>query len=78
MSAATDLASLIATRSSLIAALAAEAAYQEGYGPQPSYTLDGESYQKTEWREAVVRKIELLDRLIQNRRPYIIRSRARP
>lgn len=75
---ATDIQNLISARSSLIAALAAEAAYQEGYGPQPSYTLDGESYQKTEWREAVLRKIEALDRLIQDRRPYTIRSRYRP
>ncbi len=75
---ASDLQNLTAARSSLIASLAAEAAYQEGYGPQPSYTLDGESYQKTEWREAVTRKIETLDKLIQNRRPFIIRSRARP
>jgi hypothetical protein len=75
---ASDLENLRAARSSYLAMLAEEAAYQEGVGPQFSYSLDGESYQKTEWREAVLRKIEALDKLIQNRSLYVIRSRSRP
>lgn len=76
---ATNLENLQAIKRDLLAALAAEAAYQAGSGgPQPSYSLDGESYQKTEWREAVLRKVDVLNRLIQAEQPYVIRSRARP
>ena len=75
---ATDLENLISTRSSYIALLATESAYQVAHGPKPDYSLDGESYQWAGWREALLRKIESLDRLIQNRRPYIVRSRIRP
>jgi hypothetical protein len=75
---ATNAENLVAIKASLIAALAAEAAYQEGYGPQFSYSLDGESYQKTEWREAVLRKIKELNILIQQEDPvWVVRSRAR-
>lgn len=73
----TALERLQAIKASLLASLAAETAYQETHGPKPDYSLDGESYQWTAWREAVLRKVEVLNRLIQQERPYIVNSRGR-
>src|SRR4051812_40816971 len=67
---ATVLANLEAAKASLATQVALEAAYCEAHGPKPSYSLDGESYQWVEWREACLRKIEALNRLIQAERPY--------
>lgn len=74
---ATALQNLENVKSSLLATLAAETAYQETHGPKPDYSLDGESYQWTAWREAVLRKIEVLNRLIQQEKPFFLSSRGR-
>lgn len=74
---ATDIANLKAIKSSLLASLAAETAYQETYGPRASYSLDGESYQWTEWREAICRKVAQLNLLIQQDEPFWVTSRGR-
>lgn len=76
---ATDLQNLQTIKSNLLASLAAETTYQAAHGPKPSYSLDGESYSWTEWREAVLRKITTLNALIQSEGgPFVITSRARP
>lgn len=74
---ATVLQNLEAVKASLLVSLAAETAYQESHGPKPSYSLDGESYQWTEWREAVLRKVETLNRLIQQEKPFFLSMRGR-
>ena len=45
--------------------LATETAYQLANGAKPSYSLDGESYDWPGWEEAVLRKIKMLNELIQ-------------
>ena len=74
---ATALQNLETIKSSLLVSLAAEVAYCESHGPKPDYSLDGESYQWTAWREAVLRKIEVLNRLIQQERPFFLSTRGR-
>lgn len=74
---ATDLANLQSIRSNLLASLASETTYQQVYGPRSTYSLDGESYQWTEWREAIVRKITQLNLLIQQEQPFWVSSRGR-
>ena len=69
---------LEAIKASLLVSLASETAYQEANGPRPDYSLDGESYQWTAWREAVLRKVETLNRLIQQERPFFLSSRGKP
>ncbi|MBY0523439.1 MAG: hypothetical protein K2R98_08565 [Gemmataceae bacterium] len=63
---ATELSNLQTIKSNLLAVLAAETAYQLANGPKPTYTLDGENYLWSEWREAVLRKVDMLNRLIQS------------
>lgn len=76
---ASDLQNLQSIKSNLIASLAAETLYCATHSPKPTYALDGENYLWTEWREAVLRKVELLNKLIQlEGGPFIITSRARP
>lgn len=58
--------------------LAMEEAYCAAHGPKPSYSLDGESYSWTEWREAQVRAMDSLKKLIQlEGGPFIVQSRMR-
>jgi hypothetical protein len=71
------LPNLVAIKGNLLATLAAETAYQAAYGPKPTYSLDGESYSWTEWRSAVLDKVEQLGKLIQLEQPFIITHRAR-
>lgn len=76
---AQNQANLQAIKANLLASLATETAYQQAHGPRPSYSLDGESYQWTEWREAILRKVDQLNHLIQlEGSPFVIQSRARP
>jgi hypothetical protein len=60
-----SLSSLVAIKNNLAQLLAAETAAQLTGGAKPSYSLDGESYSWTEWRTAVLEKIEKLNVLIQ-------------
>lgn len=77
MSAATQ-ARLQAAYDDMATTLALEQAYCAAHGPKPSYSLDGESYQWSEWEEATIRKLEALKKLIQlEGGPYVIQSRAR-
>jgi hypothetical protein len=76
---AQNLTNLQAIKSNLIATLAAEATYQSSHGPKPTYSLDGESYDWTGYRTAVIAAVEKLNSLIQlETTPFVIRSRARP
>ena len=69
---------LKAIKASLAQSLADETAYQETYGPRPSYGLDGENYDWPGWRTAVLSQIETLNKLIQQEdAPFSIRSRVR-
>lgn len=78
MSQASDIADLETTRSNLITLLKEETAAQITGGPKPSYSLDGVSYQWNEWREAVLRKVEHITKLINMiGSPWIVRSRGR-
>lgn len=63
---ATVAENLTRIKANLALLLATETDYQVANGPKPSYSLDGESYQWTEWREAILRKMDALDKLIQN------------
>lgn len=62
---ATDLANLQAIRSNLLQVLANETLYQVTYGAKPSYAIDGENVQWTEWRDRAMDKLDSLNRLIQ-------------
>jgi len=75
---ASNAANLAAIKASLLQQLADETAFCQANGPKPSYSLDGESYSWTEWREAVLRKVTSLNTLIQQEEgPWCLRSRAR-
>lgn len=54
----------------LEAALAADAA-----NPQPSYTLDGKSVQRSEWRTSLMDAIEAMKRHVNAYQPYLVRTR---
>lgn len=76
---ATNAQNLAAIKASLLQSLADETAYCEANGPKPDYSLDGESYQWTAWRRAVLDKIKDLNILIQQEDPcWVLQSRARP
>lgn len=74
---ATGLERLQAIKADLLTALANESAHQAERGAKPTYSLDGESYSWAEWREAVLRKIEVINRLIQQEQPFQHSSRGR-
>lgn len=69
---------LEAIKTSLLVSLATETAYQEANGARPDYSLDGESYQWAAWREAVLRKVGVINGLIQQEQPYFHASRGKP
>jgi len=52
-------------KANFMALLATETAYQVANGPKPTYSLDGESYQWDSWRQAMLDKIETINKLIQ-------------
>ena len=55
-----------------------ETAYQEAYGPRPSYSLDGESYSWPEWRTSIIAQIQELQKARQAiGGPFMVRSRVR-
>lgn len=54
----------------LESALAADSA-----NPQPTYTLNGKTVQRSEWRESLVRALEGLKKQQQAYQPYLIRTR---
>ena len=75
---ASDVDNLKATRSSYIATLATEAAYQAANGPKPSYSIDGETVNWDTWRDSMVDKIAKLTELIQSLSgPILVRSKGR-
>lgn len=75
---ASDVDTLKAARSSLVATFAAEAAYQAANGPKPSYSIDGESVSWDEWRAATLKQIDdLSDVIVRLDGPVLIRSRGR-
>jgi hypothetical protein len=63
---ATDLQNLQTIKSGLLDLLAKETTYQQANGAKPSYSIDGESVQWTEWRDRMITKIGELNTLIQN------------
>ena len=73
----TALEKLKQIKEDLITTLAMEQAYAAAHGPKVTYSLDGESYQWSEWEEASLRKIEAINRLIQQQQPYCVVSRGR-
>lgn len=74
----TDAENLVAARSSLIQALAAEAAAQASGGGKPSYSIDGESVSWDQWRTSTLAQIETLTKQIQQLQgPFRIRHRGR-
>lgn len=74
---ATTAAQIQAIYDNLMTTLALEQVYCATHGPKPTYSLDGESYQWSEWEEAALRKAEALRKQINAAQPYIIRSRGR-
>jgi hypothetical protein len=76
---ADNLTNLKSIKAQLLQSLADETLFmQANGGPKPTYSLDGESYQWTEWRTAVLEKCKLLNVLIQQEQPFQISSRGRP
>jgi hypothetical protein len=74
----TDVENLVAARSSLIQALATEAAAQVTGGAKPSYSIDGELVSWDQWRTATMGQIQALTQQIrQLGGPFRIRSRGR-
>lgn len=74
---ATYVEKLTAIRDDLATTFALEVAYTAAHGPKPDYSLDGESYQWSAWEEAATRKLEALNKLIQQAKPFQISSRGR-
>lgn len=68
---ATDLENLKTIRSNLIAALLADSA-----DPQPTYSLDGESISRQEWRKGVQEQIKEYTELIITEEPFISETQA--
>jgi len=62
---ATVADNLATVKANYMLLLATETAYQVANGPKPSYSLDGESYQWDTWRAAMLDKIEVINKLIQ-------------
>ena len=54
----------------LESALAADSA-----NPQPTYTLNGKTVQRSEWRESMTRTLESLKKQQQAYQPFLIRTR---
>jgi hypothetical protein len=74
----TNLANLQAIQANWIAELALEAASTLVNGPKPSYSLDGESVQWEQYRDAMQKRIDNLYPLIQRAGgPFIVHSRVR-
>lgn len=51
-------------------ALATDAA-----NPQPSYSLNGKSVSRNEWRTSLIEALEGLKRQVNQYQPYIVRTR---
>ncbi len=61
---------LNATIAGYAAALAADAA-----NPQPSYTKDGQTVSRNEWRESLQRMITELSKAVNGQSPYIVSTK---
>jgi hypothetical protein len=66
-----DLTNLQTIRSQVLETLA-----NDTMNPQPSYSLDGESVSRTEWRNGMIDRIEQLNKLIQMENPFEMRTVA--
>lgn len=64
-------------RANLESVLLQETLYEAAHGPKLTYSLDGENYTWTEWKEAVLRQISALRQLENAANPYIVTSRGR-
>lgn len=67
---ATVAENLTTTIAGYAAALAADSA-----NPQASYTLDGKSVSRNEWREGLARMIDALQATLNARAPYIVQTK---
>jgi hypothetical protein len=47
----------------------------DSVSPQPSYTLDGKSVSRNEWRESLERLMEALQKQVNALSPYCVVSR---
>lgn len=61
------LSDLITTRDNWAAALLADST-----SPQPSYSLDGQSVSRQEWRDGLAKGIESLNKTINAMSPYVV------
>ncbi len=43
--------------------------------PQPSYTLDGKSVSRNEWREGLQRLIDALQKTVNRMTPYVVSTK---
>lgn len=74
---ASDVDNLKAARSSLIQALATEAAAQ-ATNPRPNITVDGETVAWDQWRESTQRQIDgYTELIVKLEGPVLIRTRGR-
>lgn len=69
--------SLIASRDSVLAIIAAQTTAWVTAGCPPTFSVDGESYQWGEWLSQRLAEVEKLNTLIQQLRPYWSASRMR-
>lgn len=67
MSVASDLSTAIAGYAAALAA--------DSVSPQPSYTLDGKSVSRNEWREGLQRMIVELQKTVNALSPYIVSTK---
>jgi hypothetical protein len=75
---ATVAENLTTIKTNLVLLLVTETAYQVANGAKPQYSLDGESYDWPGWEEAILRKIDMLNKLIQSEDgAFEVRSYAR-
>ncbi len=78
MSNAADVASLKASRSNVVAIIAAQTALWLADGCPPTFSVDGESYQWNEWLKARNEEIKAMTESISIlSSPYIVRSKGR-
>ena len=47
----------------------------DSVSPQPSYTLDGKSVSRNEWREGLQRLIDALQKTVNAMSPYVVSTK---
>ena len=63
----TDLQTVLNNYQSALAA--------DSVSPQPSYSLDGQTVSRNEWRDSLLRAIVQLQQTINAQNPYIVRTK---